>query len=87
MITGVEIAKIAKEQIEGLTGLKADTVSAMVKVGDGWEVSVEVVEMRRIPDSTDILGIYRVSLDADGGLLSYRRTRRYRRDEVMEEEA
>jgi hypothetical protein len=85
MMVGIEIARKAREQLKDLTGLAADTISSMVKVGEGWEVSIEMLEMRRIPDSTDILGTYQVSLDADGGLITYRRTRRYRRDDALEE--
>ncbi len=44
---------------------------------DGWLVTVDVVEDRRIPSSTDILSTYETEIDGDGELLSYRRVRRY----------
>jgi hypothetical protein len=49
-----------------------------------WTVGVEVVETRRIPDSTDILAVYEVELDAEGELLAYRRVKRYSRCQLKE---
>jgi hypothetical protein len=83
---GPQIAQRAKEQISGLTGLKADTISGLAKDDQGWHVAVDLVEMKRIPDSSDMLAIYEVQLDTEGHLLSYKRTRRYRRDETMAQE-
>ena len=34
-------------------------------------------EVRRIPDTTDVLGLYEVQVDSDGELLGYRRQQRY----------
>ena len=85
MITGVEVAQRAKEQLSQLTGLRSDTVSSLRKEADGWHVTVELIEMRRIPDSTDVLGSYSVLLDDEGSLVSYQRTRRYHRGQVADE--
>ena len=46
---------------------------------DGWLIGIEVLETHRIPDSTDILAEYRVEVDEQGGLVSYRRAQRYYR--------
>jgi hypothetical protein len=55
-------------------------MTSLVPTDDGgWMIEVEAVEARRIPSSSDILALYEVLLDADGELLSYRRTRRYLR--------
>ncbi|WP_312888360.1 gas vesicle protein GvpO [Nonomuraea rhodomycinica] len=65
------IAELTSREPEGVT---------LVKPSDGgWTVGVEVVEDRRIPSSGDVLAMYEAELDAEGGLLSYRRLRRYRR--------
>jgi hypothetical protein len=53
---------------------------------DGWHVTVEVVELSRIPSTTDILGAYAVTVDRDGELVGYRRTRRYHRNQADEED-
>jgi hypothetical protein len=65
--------------IADLTSKHTEGVTSVEPVEDGWIVSVEVVEDRRIPSSGDILAIYQVKIDMEGSLLSYRRTRRYRR--------
>jgi hypothetical protein len=81
-MTGIEIVKLAKEQLAILTGMRPDTVSKMRKDSDGWHVVIEVVEMKAVPDSKDVLATYETLVDEQGTLLSYERTARYRRGEV-----
>ena len=52
---------------------------------DGWHVTVDLVELRRIPASSDVLAAYEAVFAPTGSLLNYRRTRRYTRDQMMEE--
>jgi hypothetical protein len=66
-------------QIIELTGKDPEGVSGVEPSDDGWRVTVDVVEDRRIPSTTDLLATYRVELDPDGELLSYQRVRRYSR--------
>ena len=66
-------------QIAELTGKAPEGVSGVQPSDDGWRVTVEVVEDRRIPSSTDLLATYEVELAPDGELVSYRRVRRYAR--------
>ncbi|MBU0510586.1 MAG: gas vesicle protein [Chloroflexi bacterium] len=86
MSTGPEIAQKAKEQLAQLTGLEPVTVSSLKKDEDGWHVTVDMLEMKYVPDTGDLLATYETLLDDKGKLISYQRTRRYRRDQVMEEE-
>lgn len=79
------IAQHAKAELEGITGLDADHVSAVVHKPDGWHVTVDLVELRRIPAATDVLAAYEAVLGPTGTLLSYHRTRRYFRDQMLEE--
>lgn len=72
-----DIARSAARAVTELTGHDAETVVSIEHDDDGWEVGVEVVEARRIPDSADILATYLTRLDDDGELRSYRRTSRY----------
>jgi hypothetical protein len=51
----------------------------------GWKVLVQVVELARIPNSTDVLGAYEVRLDGDGEVTGYRRVRRYNRGQADED--
>jgi len=72
---GLEGMKLIGE----LTGKEAEGVTGVEPAEDGWVVTVEVVEDRRIPSSTDVLAAYEVEMALDGDLLSYRRLRRYPR--------
>ena len=70
--------------MESITGLDADRVSSVLHTPDGWQVTVDLVELRRIPAATDVIAAYEALLGPTGMLLSYRRTRRYLRDQMFE---
>ncbi|MFF0430924.1 gas vesicle protein [Streptomyces sp. NPDC004327] len=69
----------AVEQVSELLGRVPESVSSLRPIEDGWEAQVEVLELERIPDTTSILASYKVTVDAEGELISYERTRRYSR--------
>lgn len=79
-----EIAMRAKEQLTMLTGLKADTVSRLNHDDRGWHVTADLIELKRIPESNDVLGTYEALLDDLGNLVSYERIRRYIRHQISE---
>ncbi|GLW72859.1 hypothetical protein Kpho02_51580 [Kitasatospora phosalacinea] len=79
-------ARRAAAQVRAMTGRSPEGVTAVERTEDGWRIGIEVVESRRIPDSTDILALYRVDLAPDGDLLAYRRESRYHRGRFPEEE-
>ena len=54
-------------------------MSGVEPSGDGWLVTIDVVEDHRIPSSTDVLASYEAELGPDGDLIAYRRVRRYAR--------
>jgi Gas vesicle synthesis protein GvpO len=72
-------ARRAARHVVDFTGRPAEGVVSIDRADGGFQVGVEVVETRRIPDTQDVLAIYEVRVDGDGDLLSYRRTRRYLR--------
>jgi hypothetical protein len=72
----------AREQLGELHGAEAESVSAVRRTADGWRVGLEVVEVHRVPESTDVLATYEVEVDDDGQLLTFERTRRYYRSEA-----
>lgn len=72
-------ARAGLQHIADLTGKEPSGVTSLERVDHGWVVGVEVVEDRRIPSSTDILGLYIAQIGADGSLVAYRRSRRYPR--------
>lgn len=77
-----QIVERARQQIRDLRGAEAESVSSIRRTSDGWCVALEIVELHRIPDSTDVLGSYSVVLDDDGNLLTLQRTARYYRSEA-----
>lgn len=77
--TGTQVAQAAARQLLELTGREAEGVVGMERTDDGWRIEVEVVEVRRIPDTTDVLALYEVTVDEDGDVEGYRRLRRYGR--------
>ena len=84
-MNGSEIVKKAKEQLADLTGQPIDSVSGLEKKDKGWKVMIETIDLKRIPDSSDVLASYEVHLDAYGNLLKYHRVRRYPRNQMMQE--
>ena len=67
-----------------LTGRQSERVVSVAKEGDSWHIGLEVVELHRIPDSADILGVYAVTLDTRGELVTCMRERRYMRGSTEE---
>jgi hypothetical protein len=78
------VAARAANELTGLIGRQVEGVVGVEQVDDGWRVQVEVVESRRIPDTTDILAIYEVDVDTDGEVTAYRRRDRYVRGRFRE---
>jgi hypothetical protein len=79
-----ELTRSARETVEDLTGFSPETVSALQWDGETWLVTVEVCELERIPNTTDVMATYVVQLDDGGGLLGYKRTRRFPRGQADE---
>lgn len=85
---GGDRAPKLREVVEGIrgdfaevTGLEAEQVTGLAQDGDGWRARVDVVEISRVPPSTDVLATYEVTTDRDGNLGSFERVRRFRRSE------
>ena len=81
-ISARELALEAKATVKDMTDFDPESVSALQWDGETWLVSVEVCEMTRIPNTTDVMATYVVQLDDGGGLLGYKRERRYLRGEA-----
>lgn len=78
-VSGAEAAAEEAARCLGkLTGRIAEGCSEVTPTeDDGWLVSVDVVEVARIPDTTSLMATYEVQLTGDGSLRGYRRVRRY----------
>lgn len=64
------------EQLHSMLGLQVEMITGVKQRGDGWSVQAQVVEQRRIPPSSDVIGIYDAELDSSGELTSVERTHR-----------
>ena len=76
----------ARKELNKLTGLATSSTVGVTKDERGWNISIEMVEKRSIPDQMDILALYEVLLDEDGNLLNFERKSMRRRMDMMEKE-
>jgi hypothetical protein len=78
-----ELAQQARQALAEITGLEAEGVTSLERVDDGtWKVTVELLELERVPPTDDVLGRYEARLDENGDLLGYERVERYTRSQV-----
>ena len=76
-LSASELSQAALATVEELTGYQAEAVTALEWDGEFWRVTVDALELERIPDTTDVLGEYVIQLDEGGTLHGYKRTRRF----------
>jgi hypothetical protein len=79
-----DIAEKAVEQLGNLMSRPIEAVTGLEKNGDEWTVTLEVLELERVPSTTDVIGKYEVTLDKDGEMTGLERTRRFPRAEAGE---
>ncbi|WP_337796307.1 gas vesicle protein [Actinopolymorpha rutila] len=80
----MRVSRTAMEQLSALTNCEAAGVSRLENDGDGWIFQVEIIEVPRVPDTTSILASYETHTDSAGNITSYRRQRRYPRNQAGE---
>ncbi|MFL5911970.1 MAG: gas vesicle protein GvpO [Gaiellaceae bacterium] len=83
-LSAAELGQAALTTVEELTGYQPEAVTGLEWDGDLWRVTVDALEMSRIPNTTDVLGEYEIKLDDQGTLRGYRRTRRFVRGSAQE---
>jgi hypothetical protein len=76
---GVQFARRAMDTLAELVGCPAEGITGIRRNEDGWVVEVEVLEVERVPETTDVLATYEVEIDNDGEIVEFRRLRRYLR--------
>jgi Gas vesicle synthesis protein GvpO len=79
-----ELSQAALTTVQELTGYAPEAVTGLEWDGDSWQVTVDVLEVSRIPNTTDVLGSYVVQLDDKGTLRGLRRARRFQRGHASE---
>jgi hypothetical protein len=74
-------------QIEGLLKKKAEGIVSISRVGENWNIQIEVLERKAIPDTQNILGIYELKLNSDLEIIEYKRIgMRHKGDMIVQEE-
>jgi len=75
---------VKKEMME-LTSLPFNTIAGMALDEETHTpiVTIELVERKAIPDSMDLLGIYEVITDEDGGVVTFKRVSMRKRGDVF----
>ncbi len=68
-----KVVETARSELASLTGLELGSTLAANREGEGWRVSIEVVEKHSLPDGMDILANYEVTLDLDGNIAGFKR--------------
>jgi hypothetical protein len=74
-----ELIRTARAAVGELTGFTPENVTGFERDGDGWIVTVEVLELERVPSTTDVIGSYEITVGDDGEIQGFRRRRRYAR--------
>jgi hypothetical protein len=84
----MDIVERAKEQLAEITGREPESVVGLERDenGGGWTVSLELLELHRVPETMDVLGCYVVHLDDGGEIVEYERQGRYERGRVSAED-
>ncbi len=80
-----EVAERARRQLAEVTGFQPVAAVGSYRDAEGWHVSVDMLEMARLPDSTDLLGTYAVDLDEEGSMVKFEKKRTHLRGVPYEE--
>lgn len=84
-LSAQELGQAALTTVEELTGYEPEAVTGLEWDGDLWQVTVDVLELERVPNTTDVIGQYVVELDEEGTLRGYKRTGRFTRSQTNED--
>jgi Gas vesicle synthesis protein GvpO len=79
---GIQLARRAMHTLADLVGCPAEGITGIRRNDDGWVVEVEVLEVERVPETSDVLAAYEVEIDNDGEIIEFRRLRRYLRTQT-----
>jgi hypothetical protein len=81
-VSAAEAVRRARRQLSDVTGRAVEAVTSIERTDDGWRVELEVLELHRVPETTDVLAAYDVTLTPRGRLVGFRRERRYHRGQA-----
>jgi hypothetical protein len=83
-LSASELSQAALTTVEELTGYTPEAVTGLEWDGEFWRVTVDALELSRIPNTTDVLASYVVQLDESGTLRGFKRARRFQRGHASE---
>jgi hypothetical protein len=81
-LSTLDAVERARERLAVLLGRPVESVLGVDRDHGNWVVTAQVVELARVPNTTDVLGEYEAILDRRGEVVSYRRTHRYNRGHI-----
>jgi hypothetical protein len=76
-LSAAELGQAALTTVHELTGYEPEAITGLEWDGEFWDISVDVMELSRIPNTTDVMGSYVVQLDEQGTLRGLKRMRRF----------
>jgi len=78
-----QLLEVARQQVADVTGYPIEGISGFQRDPDnGWTVTVEALELERVPSTMDLLASYEVNVTEDGDVVGFARRRRYHRSAV-----
>ena len=83
--SGADLARRIRDDLGDVLGVPTERVIGMRRDGDSWQATVEVLELRRIPETMDLLAVYQVTADRRGEIESWERLGRYARSDSQGE--
>lgn len=83
--SGAALARRIRDDLGDVLGVPTERVIGMRRDGDTWQATVEVLELRRIPETMDLLAVYQVTADRRGEIESWERLGRYARSDSQGE--
>jgi gas vesicle protein GvpO len=81
-VDATTLVQQARRQVSELTGLRTESVTGLRRNGESWVVTVEALELARVPSTMDVVGTFEVTLGGDGQLMGFRHVGRHRRSET-----
>lgn len=81
-LSAKELGEAALRTVGELTGYHPEAVTGLEWDGEEWQITVDALELSRVPNTTDVMGEYAVKLDERGTLRGYKRTGRHIRGQV-----
>jgi hypothetical protein len=83
-LSAAELSQAAFTTVRDLTGYQPEAITGLEWDGEVWRITVDVLELGRVPNTTDLLASYVVQLDQGGSLRGLTRERRFVRGQASE---